>query len=354
MSVAASDLIAFQDAVRSGNPSPASSAVRPLIVAFERLIDTKNNDALNADPLIAITAALGRLAPDTPLRDEAEASLAKLLRVGDTSRRVAAATALGEFHPTSTLFTTLTGLINDSDRAVRVAALWAIDHVDFSKPFIIPKSLATALEDESADVRVGAAAALGHAGLGIDPFVPVLLRHAERDADNRVRELCCLTLHRAGENRMVTATVLPDLIRAIASPDPATRSAAFQMLSSLKAAAVPATPALVQMMKEARDQNDDSRVFHCAEVLLGIGSEEASKEAIGTLRMISEHGAGSSRATAAACASPSSTVANKPQSTGCACSAAYLAASITTPTRLTSPAGSSGPHWLARHAENGR
>jgi HEAT repeat protein len=195
VSVAASDLIAFQDAVRRGEPSPASSAVRPLMVAIDRLIETKSHDASTADPVVAIAAALGRLAPESPLCDKAVASLVKLLRVGNTSRRVAAVTALGGFRPTSSL----------------------------------------------------------------------------------------------------TAAVLPDLVEAIASPDPATQVAAFQMLGSLKAAAAPATPDLVKMMKEARDKNDDSRVFRCADVLLGIGSEEASKEAIGTLRIMAEHGSASSR-----------------------------------------------------------
>jgi HEAT repeat protein len=130
-------------------------------------------------------------------------------------------------------------MIVERDRAIRVAVLWAIHDVDFREPFIVPKALGANLEDESADVRGAAAVALGHAGLGIDPYVPALLRHAAHDADSRVRELCAITLQHMGATRMVTRAVLPTLLEALDNSDATIRSLANQMMHGLGPAAAP-------------------------------------------------------------------------------------------------------------------
>ena len=64
------------------------------------------------------------------------------------------------------MFTTLTDMIGERDIAVRLAVLQAIHDVDFGAPFIIPKSLGAALDDESPEVRAASASALCARGLG--------------------------------------------------------------------------------------------------------------------------------------------------------------------------------------------
>ena len=138
-------------------------------------------------------------------------ALAAILQTGDTRRRAGAAAALGRFHPTSSLFSALVGSINDQDGVVRVAVLRAIHDAEFGAPFVIPKALESALEDESPDVRVAAAAALGHAGLGDDSSVRALFRHAEHDADMRVRQMCSASLQHLRDSRKLPAAALPAL-----------------------------------------------------------------------------------------------------------------------------------------------
>jgi HEAT repeat protein len=253
VAVAANDLVAFEDPapspIRAPGRTEARSAILPLIAALDTLLGSKANDVVTLDPVVAIAEALGRLAPDTPSSEEAVAALAKVLRAGDTRRRVAAATALGRFHAGAAVFTALTDSIGERDLAVRLAVLRAIHDVDFRAPFIVPKALGAALEEESAEVRAAAAAALWRAGLGIDPYVAVLLRHAEHDADARVREVCAGTLQHLAPP-LVTMAVLPDLIPALRSPDAKLRVVASQILAALGPAAAPAVPALIRSMAD--------------------------------------------------------------------------------------------------------
>jgi HEAT repeat protein len=168
VAVAANDLLAFEVAGRTPAQIAARSAVPHLIAALISLIDRRGTDARISDPIYAIVEALGQLAPQTPSSEEAVAALARVLRIGegDTRRRVAAARALGRFRPGDALFTALTDTIEDKDFAVRLAAIGAIHDVEFGAPFVIPKTLGAALEDESAEVRTASASALWRAGIG--------------------------------------------------------------------------------------------------------------------------------------------------------------------------------------------
>ena len=282
VAVAASDLAAMEGTAPSLKNGPdrsaARTAVRPLIAALSRWLDSNNSDAGAPDSVIAISEALGLLAPNTPLSDEAVAALAKVLRAGDTTRRVAAAKALRRFHPGQALFTIMTDMVVERDRAVRVAVLWAIHDIDFAAPFIVPRALDAALKDESADVRAGAAVALGHSGIAVDPYVPGLLYHAEHDANLRVRELCLATLQHLAASRKLTAAALPTLIKALTSPNSDLRLVATEMLASLVAAAAPAVPALVTLAK--------------------IGPQVTVAAAIGVLRELAAHGNPNRRADA--------------------------------------------------------
>ena len=193
MSVAANDLLAYEGPAapydygqRARSDAPA--AVPALITALIPLVDSNINDELTSDPVVAIAQALGRLAPDTPSSEEAVAALSRVLRAGNTRRRVVAARALGRFPPGNSVFAALSDMISERDLAVRLAVIGAIHDVDFRAPFVIPRALGAALEDESAEVRTASASALWRAGTGIDAYVPALLRHAESDGDARVRE----------------------------------------------------------------------------------------------------------------------------------------------------------------------
>ena len=255
VAVAANDLLAYEGPAapyfeRQQARSDAPTAVPALITALIPLIDSTANDELTRDPVVAIAQALGRLAPDTPSSEKAVAALSKDLRAGDTRRRVAAARALGRFPPGDALFTALSDMISEPDFAVRLAVIGAIYDVEFGAPFVIPKALGAALEDESAEVRTAAASALWRAGTGIDAYVPALLRHAERDANERVREVCAGTLQHVAQPRYLTPAVLPDLIKALASRDPTVRFVASEIVAALGPAAAPAIPALVQSLRE--------------------------------------------------------------------------------------------------------
>jgi HEAT repeat protein len=253
VAVAASNVLAFADpgpapAMKSA-VSAARGAVAPLIDALDRSNESKSKDAGAYDPVVAIAEALGRLAPETPSSERAIAALAKVLRLGETHRRVAAANALGRFHAGEALLKALTDSIGERDAKVRLAVLAAIHDVDFGAPFVVPKSLGEALEDNRADVRTAAASALWRAGLGVDPYVPALVRHAEHDADEGVRGMCSGTLQHLRPPQ-VTVAVLPALIPALRSPDGRLRIAACEILGEFGTGAAAIAPDLIRTMRE--------------------------------------------------------------------------------------------------------
>jgi HEAT repeat protein len=292
VAVAANDLLAFEVEGRTPAQIAARSAVPDLIAALISLIDRQGTDVRTSDPVYAIVEALGRLAPQTPSSEEAVAALVRVLRIGegDTRRRVAAARALGRFRPGDALFTALTDTIEDKDFAVRRAAIGAIHDVEFGAPFVIPKTLGAALEDESAEVRTAAASALWRAGIGIDAYVPALLSHAERDPDARVGEVCAGTLQHVVHPRYVTPAVLPALIEALRVDETELKNEAIRALAEFGPVAAPASPQLIEIMKEARAKKHDLLEFRSAEALAKIGTKDVAASAIGTIRELGERG----------------------------------------------------------------
>jgi HEAT repeat protein len=247
--VVVADLVSFKDAARPAVPA--------LIAALNHRIESKPtvSGPVKLDPVVAIVDALGGLAPATTSKDEAVAALAKVLRVGQPSQRVASARALGRFRPDAAVFSALTEMINDPDRSVRVAVLGAIDQADFKAPFNVPKALGAALEEDSAEIRAGAAAAIGHSGNGLDPFLPALFRHAEHDSDARVREVCAAVLGIPPRPPKVTSAALPDLLSALKSPDAKIRFTATRIIGTLGHDAAPAVPALILLLREPASQD---------------------------------------------------------------------------------------------------
>ncbi len=115
--------------------------------------------------------------------------------------------------------------------------------------FPAPKALADALDDESSDVRLNAASTLARVGLGIDPFILPLLKHAEHDPDPQVREVCCTTLEELGPPA-VTVAAVPDLITALSSRDAGVRGSAAVILGHLGPPSRSAIPALIQALRQ--------------------------------------------------------------------------------------------------------
>lgn len=197
------------------------------------------------DFVIPIIDAIGRLGHDAPPSEGAPAALAVILHDGDTKQQVAAAQAMSRLQPSPTLFATLIGKAGAEDTAVQLAILQAIHNVDFREPYTVPKLLGDLLEHESAAVRDAAAGAICHAGTGVDPYVPALLRHAEHDPDMGVRSTCGTVVGILQPPR-ITAAVVPVMIPALASTDGGLRIHSARLLATLGRAAAPAVPALIQ------------------------------------------------------------------------------------------------------------
>ena len=263
--MAVADLAAFKEA--------AGPVVPDLARTLDRLIETRSKgtaaqDRPTSDLLVVLTECLETLAPHASSQEEAVAALAKLLRLDvDPRCRVTAAKALGRFRPDPALFTALTERIDDHDAQVRIAAMWAIDHADFGAEYRVPKALAVALEDGSAEVRGAAAAALGHCGVGLDPIIPALLRHAEHDTDSEVRGICCTVLEICTKPPKVTPSIIPDLIKALESPDGQLRGSLCTLLSRFGKEAEPAIPALLRVLKASKADRASRYRWAAAEAL---------------------------------------------------------------------------------------
>ncbi len=143
----------------------------------------------------------------------------------------------------------VTNSIQDRDESVRVASIRVLGDIGLKSPIAAPKVLAAALDDESPDVRAGAAGALAHVGLGIDSFIPAMVRHAEKDPQARVREACVVALQELGPPAITTAAV-PHLIAALDSRVANVRIAAAIVLERLGPPAQAAIPALIRAIRE--------------------------------------------------------------------------------------------------------
>ncbi len=263
--VAAADLVTFNQAAGSVTPELAKTLDR-WIEAHCNEPAPRNRQTL--DLLIAIAGSLETLAPYGSSQDGAIAALVKLLGTNVDSRaRIAAAKALGRFRPDRGLFTALAERIDDQDEHVRIAVMWAIDHADFGADFQVPRSLSVALESEFSDIRGAAAAALGHAGVGLDPIVPALLRHAAHDSDSEVRATCRTVLEVCTRPPKVTTAIIPVLIKALETPDDGLREVLCTLLSRFGKDALPAVPALVRVLKDARAESASSCAWIAAEAL---------------------------------------------------------------------------------------
>jgi HEAT repeat protein len=143
----------------------------------------------------------------------------------------------------------------------------------------VPKALADALESESAEIRGAAAAALGHSGVGLDPMISALLRHAEHDPENEVKAICRAVLEVCTRPPKVTTSIIPELIKALENPDEELREALCIILSRFGTDAVQAVPALIRVLKDTKAEADPRYAWIAAEALgdIGPGSQYAEQ-----------------------------------------------------------------------------
>jgi HEAT repeat protein len=254
--LAAEALGAFGDNANHAVPALVSSMTRPVHESKTPTIQEKQTD-----PVLAASSALLRITPGSPfviqrappIDPESFSTLAKLLPSATPPVRANIAKVLGRFETRPEMVPILATAVRDPDAAVRAAALQALHDIGDRMPFVPPETVKAALEDASPRVRFWAAAAVGHAGRGIDPYITVLLRHAEHDPDSEVRSVCADELENSIKAAALTSAVVPVLTRALESPDVQVRFAVCGLLGRMGRASEPAIPAIIRLLKQAAD-----------------------------------------------------------------------------------------------------
>ncbi len=244
---AAPDLGKKLDELLDAGPAGPSSPDRP--------------DRDNASTIVNCLSRIGRNASD---QKEAAAALAKALRPDrEPALRLAAARTLGRFRQDPAVFAALSEFILDRDPAVRHAVIWSIHDLNFAEGYTIPKALATALEDASAQTRSDAAAAIGHSGMGADPFVPALVQHLLTDPDKEARSMCATVISVLGPPK-ITAMSVPHLIKGLETPEPVSREFVCAAIARLGRAAAPAIPVVIRLLKDPYNPKTDGYHWHAA------------------------------------------------------------------------------------------
>jgi HEAT repeat protein len=129
----------------------------------------------------------------------------------------------------------------------------------------VPKALATALEDASAETRSDAVAAIGHSGMGVDAFVPALVQHALNDPDQGVRSMCA-TIFQILDRPKITAASVPHLIKGLDSSEPLTCQFVCEVLARLGPASAPA----IRKMRELQQHGPENIRMAATEALAKI------------------------------------------------------------------------------------
>jgi HEAT repeat protein len=287
----------------AGLHSPQPSSRELMAVAVESLGQfVRRRVSPSQDAVVEATKALGQFAPPTEHASAAVAALAKVLRSGNVSQRVAAARALGEFpidpfdqagrgpardvHADPLQIAALTAALGDPETPVRVAALSAFHDVGMKTRFEaspeLNAAIARALEDPAPESRIQAAAAIAHYGDVADRFFPALIRLAEHDPDEAVRSMCgtVITLGSQPLPARVTPAIIPVLTEALSSPDGRLRWSVGQLLVKVGPAARPAMPALIRALQSpARNKghSDDRAAAATALGRLAPGTPEAAE-----------------------------------------------------------------------------
>jgi HEAT repeat protein len=156
-----------------------------------------------------------------------------------------------------------------------------------------PPALVAALQDPSADVRAQAVRSLENYPLDLDSAIPALLSMLEKD-DAEVRSIAADVLRKAWP----TAVVVPNLAAALKSGDANVRAPAVLLLGRIGPDASSAVPALLEILIETLESNDDALVTGAAKALAKFGREAAP--AVPKLRALKDRGKSESSEAAAA------------------------------------------------------
>jgi HEAT repeat protein len=144
-------------------------------------------------------------------------------------------------------------LLGDPDDGVRQAALVALGALAPRIAGDPPQALFAALEEASAAQRAAAVAVLSRFPRGLDPLIPWLLRHLERD-EPQVRAACTEAL---GGIRppAVSKAVVPALIAGLGNRDREVRFRVVALIGRLAPDAHVAVPALITILREPSDSD---------------------------------------------------------------------------------------------------
>jgi HEAT repeat protein len=239
----------------------AQRAVPALIASLGRPSKAVPPPKDDVDPAVAAAQALARVGDAYSVAIDVGPSvdagslqtLAEVVTSGKPPVRRSVARALGHFEPTPGVVPVLGDLSADTDENVREAALRSLDEVGHRLAFVPPASVKRALEDPDRNVRFWAAGAVGHAGRGIDPFIPSMLRHAEHDSDAEVRNCFAMELRNFIKPPGVTSAVIPQLTEALKSTDRETRCAACSLLGKFGPDAVGLVPEMIRLLREGAE-----------------------------------------------------------------------------------------------------
>jgi HEAT repeat protein len=147
----------------------------------------------------------------------------------------------------------LLGLLKDQNPDVRQAAISAVATIGPQVLKDPPRELLAIVESEAVSHRIAAIAALANFPRGLDPLIPTLLRHLERD-EPQVRDTCAQALGRIQSSSLSTA-VLPDLVKGLGSRDRVVRMDIIGLLSRLHPDANAVVPALITVLREPIDSD---------------------------------------------------------------------------------------------------
>jgi HEAT repeat protein len=144
-------------------------------------------------------------------------------------------------------------LLGDSEAQVRQEALGALRN---SAPRVVdepPPALLAATEDQSATNRAIAVGLLANFKKGLDPVVPILLRHLEQDEPS-VREACSHAMGRIPKSA-ISSAVIPALIGGLESRDRDARMHTVSLLAGMSPDVRATVPLLIKILTEPADSD---------------------------------------------------------------------------------------------------
>jgi HEAT repeat protein len=142
----------------------------------------------------------------------------------------------------------LLDMLGDPDDAVRhevIFALGTIGTVAYDEP---PKPLLAATEDQSAANRAAAIGTLASFAHGLDPFIPIMLRHLDKDEPG-VHDACLSALSKIRPSALTKAAAT-DLIAGLRNGNRDVRLRMTTLLGRITPDPAAAVPALIMMLKE--------------------------------------------------------------------------------------------------------